>query len=51
MAGERAGFTIEQMIQLLNAGLTVESLLDIITEGFELLGILDYGVAPKEYRI
>jgi len=30
MAGEQAGFTVEQMIQLLNSGLTVESLLRLI---------------------
>ena len=30
MAGEQAGFTLEQMIRLLNAGITVETLLDII---------------------
>lgn len=29
-AGQQAGFTLEQMIQLLNAGLTVESLLELI---------------------
>ena len=28
--GERAGFTLEQMIELLEAGLSVESLLDLI---------------------
>jgi hypothetical protein len=32
IAGERAGFTVEQMIGLLNAALTVECLLDIIEE-------------------
>jgi len=30
MAGEQAGFTVEQMIRLLNAGINVETLLDII---------------------
>ena len=30
IAGEQAGFTIDQMIQLLNDGLSVESLLDLI---------------------
>lgn len=30
IAGEQAGFTIEQMIDLLNSGLAVESLLDLI---------------------
>jgi len=29
-AGEQAGFTIEQMIELLNSGLTVRTLLDLI---------------------
>ncbi len=29
-AGERAGFTIEQMIQLLGMGLSVEALIDLI---------------------
>lgn len=31
IAGEQAGFTVEQMIQLLNDGLTVENLLDLIS--------------------
>ena len=30
MAGEKAGFTLEQMIRMLNAGISVETLLDII---------------------
>jgi hypothetical protein len=30
LAGQQAGFTIDQMIDLLNAGLTVETLLDLI---------------------
>jgi hypothetical protein len=30
VAGEQAGFTVEQMIQLLNAGITVETLLRLI---------------------
>ena len=30
VAGQQAGFSIEQMIELLNAGLDVESLLDLI---------------------
>jgi len=32
IAGEKAGFTVEQMIQLLNAGIPVETLVDIIEE-------------------
>ena len=31
IAGEQAGFTVQQMIQLLNNGLTVETLLDLIS--------------------
>ena len=31
IAGEQAGFTVEQMIRLLNDGLTVETLLDLIS--------------------
>lgn len=30
LAGEQAGFTVEQMIQLLNAGVTVDTLLQLI---------------------
>ena len=30
-AGEQAGFTLEQMIELLDAGLTVESLVELIS--------------------
>jgi hypothetical protein len=30
VAGERAGFTIEQMVELLKTGMSVDALLDII---------------------
>ena len=30
LAGEQAGFTVEQMIRILNAGVTVEDLLGLI---------------------
>jgi hypothetical protein len=30
LAGEQAGFSLEDMISLLNAGLTVETLLDLV---------------------
>jgi len=33
VAGEQAGFTLEQMIELLNAGLTAESPLRMIERG------------------
>ncbi|HTT22381.1 MAG TPA: hypothetical protein VMG82_25865 [Candidatus Sulfotelmatobacter sp.] len=35
IAGEQAGFSLEQMIQLLDDGLTVESLLDLISWSLE----------------
>jgi hypothetical protein len=31
LAGEQAGFSLGQMIQLLNSGMSVEALLDLIT--------------------
>ena len=31
IAGEQAGFTLEQMIELLNEGLSVETLLELIS--------------------
>jgi hypothetical protein len=34
-AGERAGFRVEDMIQMLNAGVTVEALLDIIERSLQ----------------
>lgn len=33
VAGEQAGFTVEQMIELLNAGVTVEALLRMVERG------------------
>jgi len=33
VAGEKAGFSLEDMIRLLSAGLTVENLLNLISEG------------------
>ena len=35
VAGEQAGFSLEQMIQLLDDGLSVETLLDLITWSLE----------------
>jgi hypothetical protein len=32
IAGEQAGFTVEQMIRLLNDGLTVKNLLELIAK-------------------
>ena len=37
IAGEQAGFSLEQMIDLLNQGLSVETLLDLISAGLEAL--------------
>jgi hypothetical protein len=34
-AGEQAGFSLEQMIQLLNAGLSLDSLIELIACRFE----------------
>jgi hypothetical protein len=34
-AGEQAGFSVEDMIRMLNAGLTVETLLDIIEQNLQ----------------
>ena len=34
-AGEQAGFSVEKMIQMLNAGVTVEILLDIIERSLQ----------------
>jgi hypothetical protein len=34
-AGERAGFTLEEMIQLLDSGVSVETLLELITRRLE----------------
>jgi hypothetical protein len=35
VAGEQAGFSLEQMIQLLDSGLSVKGLMDIIAWRFE----------------
>jgi hypothetical protein len=37
IAGEQAGFSLEQMIELLDQGLTVETLLDLISWRLESL--------------
>jgi hypothetical protein len=37
IAGEQAGFSLEQMIELLDQGLTVETLLDLISWRLEAL--------------
>ena len=42
IAGEQAGFSVEQMIQLLNDGMTVERLLDLITSRHQM---------PNPYRV
>ena len=38
MAGEQAGFSVEQMIELLSAGLSVATLLDLIIWRLEIVG-------------
>jgi len=54
IAGQQAGFSLEQMIDLLNAGLSVETLLDLIAwrlEGTQsalpLLGSSSNWVVPR----
>jgi len=51
MASERAGFTVEQMIRLLNAGFTVECLIDLIVEGLNEMGLVESETAAEGYRI
>ncbi len=51
MAGERAVFTVEQMIRLLNAGFTVECLIDLIVGRLNQMGLVDSDTTGKEYRI
>jgi hypothetical protein len=38
MAGEQAGFSVEQMIEWLSAGLSVATLLDLIMWRLEIVG-------------
>ena len=47
IAGEQAGFSVEQMIDFLNAGLTVEGLLDLIALRLEKL--TESSAAPAHY--
>ncbi len=52
IAGEQAGFTIEQMIDLLNCGLPVETLLELIAwrlEGSQ--SPLPFGNASSNWRV
>jgi hypothetical protein len=50
IAGESAGFSIEQMMALLNAGLTVESLLGLIEKRLATLELSVPPVAPNSSR-
>ena len=45
MAGEQAGFSLEQMIEMLNSGLSVATLLDLIS--WRLHGCQVYSPAPS----
>ncbi len=47
IAGEQAGFTVEQMIGLLNAGIDIETLVHMITERLSLQG----STPPLESRL
>ena len=50
IAGESAGFSIEQMIDLLNAGLAVETLLGLIERRLATLESPDPPVTPSSSR-
>jgi len=51
IAGERAGFTIAEMISLLSAGLTVEVLIDLISARLEAMGMVESESPMKEHRV
>jgi hypothetical protein len=50
IAGERAGFTLEQMIRILDAGFTVEDLLDLIEFQLQKQGVSMIGSAQFEAK-
>jgi len=49
MAGEQAGFTVEQMIQLLNDGLTVESLLELIAKRLDFAQLVSLHITSSRW--
>jgi len=51
IAGEQAGFTIEEMIELLNGGLTMAALLDLIGTRLQAMDLFVGDPARKEHRV
>ncbi len=51
VAGEQAGFTLEQMIHLLDSGLTVETLLELIAWRFEAMRGTSRPLAASSWRM
>jgi hypothetical protein len=51
VAGEQAGFTLEQMIQLLDSGLSVETLLEMIAWRFEAMQGASRPLAASSWRM
>jgi hypothetical protein len=49
IAGECAGFTVEQMIELLAAGLSVAAPIDLIATRLDSLGLLQADPHPIKY--
>ena len=50
IAGERAGFSVAEMIQLLNNGLSVETLLQLIAQRLEADGLAQQGRPASSCR-
>ena len=51
VAGEQAGFTLEQMIQLLDSGMSVETLLEMIAWRFESMQGTSRPLAASSWRM
>jgi len=51
VAGEEAGFTLEQMIELLDSGLSVATLLELIAWRFEAMQGTSRPLAASSWRM
>jgi hypothetical protein len=51
VAGEQAGFSLEQMIQLLDSGLAVETLLELIAWRFEAMQATSRPLAASSWQM
>ena len=51
VAGEQAGFSLEQLIQLLDSGLAVETLLELIAWRFEAMQATSRPLAASSSQI